>query len=404
MNEDDKLTALARQALYAAARDDLGLFTSLIFGAIEPETVFKAAPHFQVLSRALQDVLDGKTPRLLLAVPPRFGKSMLGSVALPAFALGRQPGLKVICASYGDQLAKDFALKTRNVMTSEAYAAIFPGAALEGASALEELKTPKKGYRLATSVGGVVTGKGANLIIIDDPLKAIEAESEPARRTAYDWVKGSLMSRFDLGELGRMIVIMQRLHQDDLIGRLKAEEGWKVLEMPARAIEPLSFDLGGGKTWSLKGGDLLYPEGLGEAALAERRASMSEAAFNAQYLQRPDAAGGTLFKLKHFQRYEQRPYDHHIELIVQSWDLALSEEDNPEGCFSVCTTWAICGLKLYLLHVFRRKLEFPQLIKAMESLRDRHRAHYVIVETSGLGKGVFQQANKVQSLQGKLVP
>lgn len=400
--DDGNLIKSVRAALHAAARDDLHLFLSLIFRYIEPQTPFVDGNHFRVLATAFENVISGKTPRLLVAVPPRFGKSMLGSVALPAWALGREPGLKVICASYGDQLARGFAQKSRDVMVSPTYQSIFPGAGLDhGGGALEELRTEAKGYRMATSVGGVVTGKGANLIIIDDPLKAVDAESDQIRQTVYDWVKGSLMSRFDLGEIGQMIVIMQRLHQDDLIGRLRDDGGWAMLEMPAKAWKEATYDMGYGRSWSVKPGELLYPAGFNDAALQERRSSMSEASFNAQFMQRPDAAGGTLFKLKHFQRYTQRPFNHHIELIVQSWDLALTEESH--GAFSVCTTWAICGLKLYLLDVFRKKLDFPRLAYAVRNLAKKHQAHQVIIETSGIGKAVFQEVRKDEALLGRLM-
>ncbi len=400
--DDGDLILNTRAALNAAAREDLHVFFSLVFPYIEPETTFRDAPHFQVLAEAFENVLSGKTPRLLVAVPPRFGKSMLGSVALPAWALGRQPGTKIICASYVDQLSRGFAQKTRDVMVSDAYRSIFPGVGFEhGGNALEELRTSSKGYRLATSVGGMITGKGANLVIIDDPIKAVEAESDLVRQGVYDWLKGSIMSRFDLGEPGRMIVIMQRLHQDDLIGRLRDDSGWAMLEMPARAYQAVSYSLGGGKSWTLKPGELLYPAGFNEAAYAERRSSMSEASFNAQFQQRPDAAEGTLFKLKQFRRYDHPPHDHQTELIVQSWDLALSEEST--GAFSVCTTWAIWGLKLYLLDVFRKKMEFPRLAYAVRQLQKKHHADFVILETTGIGKAVYQDARKDPDLAGKLV-
>ena len=401
--DDSLLTLAAREALHAGIRDDFYAFFRFVFPQIEPETEFVDAKHFRVLATAFEKVISGETPRLLVAVPPRFGKSMIGSVALPAWVHGRQPGAKIICASYGDQLARGFAQKTRDVMTSNEFLAVFPNSGLDqGGIALEELRTVSKGYRLTTSVGGVVTGKGANLIIIDDPMKAVEAESDQVRQTVYDWLKGSLMSRFDPGGVGKMIVIMQRLHQDDLIGRLKDDGGWEVLEMPAQALEARTYDLGRGKTWATKPGDLLYPSGFNEAALKERRASMSEAAFNAQFLQRPDAAQGTVFKMKHFRRYEKAPYDHHIEQIVQSWDPAFTDEVH--SAFAVCTTWAICGLDLYLLDVFRRKLEFPRLAYAVKNLKTKHRAHHVIIESTGIGKALIQDLYKDHDLRTSIHP
>ena len=378
-----------RAGLHKAAREELFLFFCLTFPTIEPQAPFVAAKHFEALATAFEKVISGDTPKLLVAVPPRFGKSMLGSVALPAWLLGRSPGSRIICASYGDQLARGFALKTRDLMLSPEYAAIFPNSKLENNGlSLDELRTTAKGYRMATSVGGVVTGKGANIIIIDDPMKAIDAESLTARHNVHEWLTGSLMSRFDPGSIGKTIVIMQRLHQDDLIGRLREEGGWAVLEMPAQLSEPATYDIGHGRAWTLGAGDLLYPAGFNEAALAERRSSMSAAQFGAQYLQRPESPEGTTFKMKLFQRYEKRPYDHHIECIVQSWDIAVSENDSAN--FSVCTTWAICDRRLYLLDVFRRRLEFPKLAHVVRSMKQKYQASWVIIETTGVGKPLYQ--------------
>jgi hypothetical protein len=266
-----------REAIWAYAREHLYPFYRLTFPVLSPEAEFIPARHFQVLCTALEKVVTGETPRLLIPVPPRHGKSRLGSVALPAWILGRDPKAKIICASYGDQLARDFALRTRDLMRSNAYRSLFPQTALDvGGTALEELRTSAKGYRLATSVQGVVTGKGANYIIIDDPMKAVEASSEAARNSIYDWVKTALMSRFDRPADGRMVVLMQRLHQDDLIGRLQDEGGWAVLEMPGEAVQEQVFDLGGGERWIYKPGDLLFPEVFNQAALNQLRFDLGE--------------------------------------------------------------------------------------------------------------------------------
>jgi hypothetical protein len=144
------------------------------------------------------------------------------------------------------------------------------------------LRTTAKGYRLATTVQGAVTGKGAHIIIVDDPMKAIEAESETVRNDVYEWIKGSLMSRFDNPAESAMIVIHQRLHQDDLIGRLRADNGWEYLEMPGECVEAKQFDLGGGEVRDFEPGDLLYPERFDRIALDQQRFDLGEAQFNAQ--------------------------------------------------------------------------------------------------------------------------
>ena len=180
---------------------------------IAPGVPFEDARHFRVLATALEKVVRGEIQRLLIAIPPRHGKSIFASVILPCWILGLDPSAKIICASYGDHLAKDFSIKSRDILRSSAYRGVFPGTELEpGGAALDELRTTRKGYRLATSVGGVVTGKGADYVIVDDPIKAVDAASVVTRNSAYDWYKTSLLSRFDKPGEGRQIVTMQRLH------------------------------------------------------------------------------------------------------------------------------------------------------------------------------------------------
>lgn len=384
MHDVNQRRQSARELIRKSARADFFAFYRLVFQQLAPEvTSFATSSHYRVLAAALQRVVSGETPRLLIAIPPRHGKSIFASVALPAWILGLDPTAKIICGSYGDQLAKDFALRTRNLVQSPDYRAIFPDTSLEvGGTALDHLRTTASGYRHGTSVQGVVTGIGADYIILDDPMKAIDASSDSSRNAVYEWVKGSLMTRFDKPAEGRMVVVMQRLHQDDLIGRLLADGGWTILEMPGEFSNRQTFDLGNGAQRTYEPGHLLFPERFDAAALEQLKFDLGEPAFNAQILQRPVPPGGSLFKLKHFQRYEVLPS--YFESIVQSWDPAFV--DNETAAFSVCTTWGILGRKLYLIDVFRKRLEFHQVEPAIISLREKFGATAVVLEVSGVGR------------------
>jgi hypothetical protein len=385
--DPNALRAANREALYEFARENFYGFYRLMAPVLLPGETFSDARHFRALAHMLERVAKGEVRRLLVAIPPRHGKSLLASVALPAWILGRDPTRKIICASYGDLLAKDFSTRTRDLLLSPNYSGVFPQIELDaGGASLVELRTTAKGYRLATTVQGAVTGKGAHIIIVDDPMKAIEAESENVRNDVYEWIKGSLMSRFDNPAQGAMIVIHQRLHQDDLIGRLRADGGWEYLEMPGECIEPRQFDLGGGKVWDFRPGDLLYPERFDRAALEQLRFDLGEAQFNAQILQRPQPPGGHLFKLKSFQRYEAAPQ--RLEAIVQSWDPAMTDLET--SAYTVCTTWGISGRRLFLIDVFRKRLDYPQIEPAIVSMRMKYRATAIVVETSGVGLGIFK--------------
>jgi predicted phage terminase large subunit-like protein len=379
----DQFRYEARKEIHEACRDSLSFYHQRMFPLLAPATPFIPARHGQVIATALEKVARGEIRRLLVAIPPRHGKSLLSSVSLSTWMLGRDPSAKIICASYGDALAKDFAHQSRDLMLSESYRQIFPNSVLES-TALDELRTTAKGYRLATSVGGVITGKGADIVILDDPMKAADAHSESARNTAYDWIKHGVMSRFDDPAKGALIVIMQRLHQDDVMGRLRDEGDFEVLEMPGEAITPQKFDLGGGKTWDFQPGDLLYPEVYTREALDQLRFDLGEIGYSAQILQQPTPLGGALFKLKHIQRYDVLPKS--FEKIVQSCDPAVVDAANNSYC--VCTTWGIWRKKLYLIDVFRKRLNFHQVPPAILSLRDKFQANVVILEVAGIGKAV----------------
>ncbi|GLK68960.1 phage terminase large subunit [Hansschlegelia plantiphila] len=393
----------AREAIRVACRKDLYPFFRAMFPVLAPGQPFIDALHFRAIATALQKVASGEIKRLAIAVPPRHGKSMLGTVALPAWLLGQDPRLKVVCASYSEQLAKSFASQGRDLMRSSQFRDVFPGAMLaSGGAALEELRTTEKGYRLATSVGGVVTGKGADFIVVDDPLKAIEASSENARQSVFDWMTQSLLSRFDKPTEGRMIVIMQRLHQDDPIGRLMAQSGWTLLELPGEVWKRQALDIGGGKAWTLEPGDLLFPERFGHADLKLLKEELGEAGYNAQILQRPLPPDGNLFKMSWFRRYDEAPPRKAFERVIQGWDPAYM--DGEANAYTVCTTWGIAGRKLYLLDVLRERMKFPQLGSRVLSERKKHKADQVIVESAGVGQILIQELKTYQSPTRWLLP
>jgi predicted phage terminase large subunit-like protein len=388
--------AEAREAIRKACRTDLYVFFRVMFPILAPGQPFIDARHFRVIATALQKVATGEIKRLAIAVPPRHGKSMLGTVAFPAWLLGHDPRLKIICASYADMLAKGFAVQSRDLIRSKEFKDIFPSAMLApGGAALEELRTMEKGYRLATSVGGPVTGKGGHFIIVDDPLKALEASSVAVRQSVFDWMTQSLMSRFDKPTEGRMIVIMQRLHQDDPIGRLMAQSGWTLLELPGEAWKRQELDLGGGISWDFKPGELLFPERFGHEDLKLLKEELGEAGYNAQVLQRPLPPDGNLFKMSWFRRYDVPPARKMFERVIQSWDPAYM--DGETNAYTVCTTWGIAGRKLYLLDVLRKRMKFPELVPTLLLEKKKYRADQVLVERVGVGHILAQELGKYQT-------
>ena len=263
--------------------------------------------HLEAMAYALGEVVNGRTRRLIITVPPRSLKSICASVALPAFALGLDPSRRIISVSYSDLLARKFAIDCRDLIRSPLYRVIYPKTRISAAKDTEtEFMTTARGSRLATSVGGTLTGRGGDLVIIDDPLKPQDAHSESSRNSLKHWYSNTLLSRLDHKSEGAIIIVMQRLHPDDLVGHVLDQGDWTHLNLPAIAEEESVIALGANRSYRRAIGTLLHPERENEAALNELKASMGSMEFSAQYQQAPVPIGGNLIKWSWFKFYESR--------------------------------------------------------------------------------------------------
>ena len=229
------MTRNNRAVLEAVLRNNLNLFTHRCFQTVAPSTLFLSNWHIDAICLQLERVLRGDVRRLIITLPPRGLKSICGSVALPAFALGHDPSMRIVCASYSHELASKHARDCRSVVESRWYKDLFPQTRLAKRKNSElEFETTKLGYRLSTSVGGTLTGRGGQLIIIDDPLKPADAYSETRRASVNDWYDTTLSSRLDSKKHDAIVIIMQRLHMDDLVGHV-LEKDPDALDAPQSA-------------------------------------------------------------------------------------------------------------------------------------------------------------------------
>src|SRR6266446_6192206 len=219
----------------AILRSDLGYFAQRGFCELNPQAAFLTNWHIEVIAAKLAAVRAGKIRRLIINLPPRHLKSLLASIAFPAWCLGHDPSAQILCVSYAQDLADKLARDCRSIMMSHWYRRIFPTRLAPHRQAVQEFITTRQGYRLATSTGGVLTGRGADLILIDDPLKPEEALSEARRNATNDWYANTLYSRLNDKRRGGIVSIMQRLHEDDLVGHVLGQEPWEVVSFPAIA-------------------------------------------------------------------------------------------------------------------------------------------------------------------------
>src|SRR5438270_13012519 len=247
----------------AILRSEFWFFAQRCFAELNPQTAFATNWHLEVIAAALTAVREGRIRRLIINLPPRHLKSLMASIAFPAWCLGRDPSAQILCVSYAQDLADKLARDCRSIMMTSWYRRIFPTRLAPHRQAVQEFLTTRQGYRLATSNGGVLTGRGADIILIDDPLKPEEALSDAQRRAANEWFSHTLYSRLNNKRTGGIVIIMQRLHEDDLVGHVLAQEPWEVISFPAIAEEDEVHEIEtilGPRTFMRRRGEALHPE------------------------------------------------------------------------------------------------------------------------------------------------
>lgn len=374
-------------------RKDLNAFIHRSFLELNPQATFHYNWHHDVLADALLDTFRGLNSRMIVNLPPRHLKSHAISVAFPAWVLGHRPSAQILSVTYAQDLSDKLARDSRRLMTSPFYQALFDTRLARGREAVSDFETTQGGYRLSTSVGGVLTGRGADIIIIDDPLKADDALSDARRNAVNEWYDNTLRSRLNNQETGSIIIVMQRLHADDLVTHVQEnEEGWQVLAFASIAEEDeegIVTTPYGYADVDRKEGDVLQPELMSREALEVQRRATTEYNFAAQYQQNPQPPSGLIVKREWLTFYSPEEAPDRFELILQSWDTA--NKDTELANFSVCTTWGVKHGKAYLLDVFRKKLEFPDLKKTVRTLAVDYKATIVLVEDRASGSSLIQE-------------
>lgn len=250
-----------QRALDALLRRDFLSFVAKVHAELDPGKRFFYAPHVEALAYSLTRVSRGETTRLIINMPPRHLKSVCASVALVAWVLGHDPSRRIICVSYGDELSRKHSRDCRLILEAPWYLRIFPNTRINPRKNTEtEITTTANGYRYTTSIGGALTGRGADLIIIDDPIKAGDAESDLERRRANDWFDSVLYSRLDNKKTGSIVVAMHRLHEYDLAGHLIERGGFEVLTMPAIATDACAVPISPNSFFTREPGEVLCEE------------------------------------------------------------------------------------------------------------------------------------------------
>jgi predicted phage terminase large subunit-like protein len=339
--------------------------------------------HHKIMAEAFEKISRGELKRLIINMPPRHTKSEFSSYLLPAWFLGQYPGKKVIQTAHTAELSVGFGRKVRNLVDSEDFKSVFPKLQLRADSkAAGRWSTNDGGEYFAIGVGGAVTGKGADLLIIDDPHSEQEGQSgDPSvfDRT-YDWYTSGPRQRLQPG--GAIVIVMTRWHMRDLTGKIiksssqrAGTDEWEVIEFPA--IMP--------------SGRALWPEFWSIAELEALRNELPSSKWNAQYQQNPTSEEGALVKREWWQVWE-RDQPPPCEFIIQSWDTAFLKTQRAD--FSACTTWGVFytpddeGVtkpNIILLDAYKERLEFPELKKKAYELWSEIQPDAFIVEAKAAG-------------------
>lgn len=393
-NEAAELLALMEELeerkTVKAAQDDFLAFIAAI------DRNYKFGLHLRRLGNLLMDVEDGTKDRIAVSMAPRMGKSQMISIYYPAWYLGRHPDHKVIVASHTADLAIVMARKVRNLIASPEYARIFPNTRIASdAKAAAQWNTTQGGEYFAIGVGGALAGRGAHLIIADDPLSEqdIKAGNTSSLDTTYEWFSAGLRTR--LMPEGKICVLHTRWHQRDLIGRLLKDsamnEGgdkYEAFEFPAILNEGTETEKS------------IWPEQWSLEALQKTRASMHHIMWQwyAQYQQNPTAAEAAIIK-RDWIRWWPHDDPPQCDFIVQAYDTALTTKERSD--FSVCHTWGVWtneedndSTNVILLNKVKGKYEFPELKKMAHDQYDEWQPDSVVVEAKASGQPLIDEMRR----------
>ncbi len=342
-----------------------------------------------MIASYLEQVERGEIDRLMIFCPPRHGKSELVSRKFPAWYLGRNPNKQIIAASYNSDLAGDFGRDVRNLVADSVYHSIFNLSLRQDSKAADRWNTENGGCYIAAGVGSGITGRGADVGVIDDPIKdRKEAESETTRENVWNWYTSTFYTRLMPG--AAIILMTTRWHEDDLAGRLleaqkDGGDQWVVVELPAIAE--------GRDLLGRSAGEPLWPAWYSVEGLERIKKAIGPYEWAALYQQKPSVAGGNIFKREWWQYYrEPGKYD----FTLQSWDTAFKTGE--ENDYSVCTTWGLSRNMIDVIDRFKARLEMPELKRIAATLGFRHRPNAILIEDKASGQSLIQELRKETDL------
>lgn len=368
----------------------LTTFLKHTFHDLNPSAQYHHNWHIDAICHKLEQVAAGNISRLIINLPPRHLKSIITSVAWPAWLLGEYPDKRVIAASYSYNLSNKFSIDCRGIMQQDWYKNEYPNTKLlNDPNRQDRYYTTEQGSRIATSVMSNIIGEGADILIVDDPHNPTDIYSSVHREAVKNWFDTAFLTRLNSKQEGAIVVVMQRLHVDDLTAHLhkKKNSPWDILSLPAISEHRQRIQVAPKQYYIRQPNEVLHPKREDRKTLESLKNEMGQVAYRAQYQQNPMKDAFTIIHREWIQYYEQLPPG--CPLIFQSWDTALKESEDCD--YSVCTTWAEINGYLYLLHCHRCRYSFVQLRAAFEMLVHEYHPETVLIEDQGSGISLYQE-------------
>ena len=370
----------------------LSCFIRGAFNVLNPGADLHWNWHLSLIAEYLEHVTTGRIKRLIINMPPRALKSTCISICWPAWLLGHNPATRIICASYSQKLSEKFSIETRNLIQSPFFNSIFSDVKIAAdQNQRAKFLTDKRGFRLATSINGALTGEGGDFLILDDPHNASQIYSVKRREAAISWFLQSFSTRLDNKKEGRIIVVMQRLHEHDLTGVLLSANSWEVLKIPAFSEGVHKYYINSTEKIFCEN-EFLHKDREDIAEIERAKGDLGAQMFSAQYLQQPLLADSGMIKKDWIQLYSKEMLLEDFDCVMQSWDTGIKSTD--QNSYTVGTTWGMHDKNHYLLDVYRDRLEYPELKRAVLSMASKFDVDKILIEDKASGQSLIQDLRR----------
>lgn len=372
---------LNQKLIQSVLRKNFSCFIAKSFFTVSPGVNYLHNWHIDAIANKLQQITTGEITRLIINIPPRNLKSICVSVAWPAWLLAHNPSTKIMASSYSQTLSNKHSLDCRLIMNSSWYKNLFPNTEIvKGENQKSKFVTNKRGFRFATSTGGTATGEGGDILIVDDPQNPSKINSKKYRNNTIEWFEQTFISRLNNKNTGAIVIVMQRLHEEDLCGYLLKNhpKQWDLLKLPA--IDEAS-------------GIPLHKERDNLNSLNKLKLELGEYNFSAQYQQSPSSNKYSMVNkswLKYFKNFDELCFTQ----IIQSWDTAIKAKDEHDYSAGI-TIGVTNNNNYYILDVLRVKAEFPELVNLVQNYANKWKPKVILIEDKASGQSLIQTLTKL---------